>query len=50
MGIVIAIFKYKQWPLPVIFAAPQCDFRIHRAGDSGGRDDSRAAGQCRQTG
>jgi uncharacterized oligopeptide transporter (OPT) family protein len=22
MGIVIAIFKYKQWPLPVIFAHP----------------------------
>ena len=24
MGIVIAIFKYKQWPLPVIFAASEC--------------------------
>jgi uncharacterized oligopeptide transporter (OPT) family protein len=22
MGIVIAVFKYKQWPLPVIFAHP----------------------------
>ena len=47
MGIVIAIFKYKQVAAAGHLPAPSLDIRLYRAGDSGGRDGAGAAGQCR---
>ena len=47
MGIVIAIFKYKQWPLPVIFAHPNVISGFIVLVILASRDDARAAGERR---
>ena len=46
MGIVIAIFKIQTVAAAGDLPAPQRDFGLYRAGDSGDRDGARAAGQC----